>query len=220
MYEILRRNDYIQKYYDFVYKQYAKYTPSFPVTYYSIDFENSVLENEDLLGGTYESQGIGELSGMVFKKIVLFPVFGIDQVSLQKLSSERGFNYREGLETKAVFSTEYGLRPNVGDFMDLSFGLNNKQLSNNIFSVTNIHKANMGDYVDYYNCILKISPVRTNQIETQITSHWYYLDYINKIVHWDNAKNLIKLEEKSKLLASNINTSVYNTTTGFYLSNG
>ena len=47
---------------------------AYPVTYYKVDWKNSIYD-EDLMGASYEKHGLGQLSGIVWKKIQMLPVY-------------------------------------------------------------------------------------------------------------------------------------------------
>ena len=214
MYKFIREHRYIEEYYKFVYKHYAGNYSPFPVTYYPVDHENSVYDNDELLGGSYDHQGIGNLSGYKFKKILLFPVFGIDPIQLQMSSGESGISFKDGGTIRFTFTSLFGLIPIVGDYVDLSFGLQLNNLTNILFQITNVNKSNMGD-LEFFQCVGAISTHTTDSIEKQLSSYWYFVESENKILHWDNAKVLIKLEERNEDIITSLNSS-FDNLSGFY----
>jgi len=143
----------------------------------------------------------------------MFPIFGIDAIQMQMEFGEGGMDF-SGIDTKCVIPSSFGIIPKPGDILDISFGITRKKILNNLFFVTNAHQTNTG-FSDYYQCPLKAIPQTNEDIEKQISSYWYYLDNLHKIVRWDTAKVIIKIDERSKTIISDVNTN-YDNNSGFF----
>ena len=63
-----RINDYFVDYWKTLYDFYSKHGQAYLVTYYNLDPEETVWDNENLMGGYYEK--IGQYSGVRWKKIL------------------------------------------------------------------------------------------------------------------------------------------------------
>jgi hypothetical protein len=108
----MRNYNYSKDYFSFLFNQYAgQYVIAYPCDYYSLDYENSVKENEYLIAGSYEKYGVGELSGYVWKKIYSLPVYGVDAINPQYDSSDQGgLTLRQSLNGQLVvpdITTQY-----------------------------------------------------------------------------------------------------------------
>lgn len=212
----LHRYNYIADFYDTVNKIYeTSYVNAYPVTYYSLDFDASIMDKEQLNAGTYERFGIGELSGALWKKIYMLPVFGIDSVTPRNTADEKGVTLSEEERTKIVFPSTYGIVPNEWDIVHFSQEFMMKTVDiTPLFVVTNVSVSNWGDF-KFYECSLKPAHTRDN-VEKQISDYYMYLDMTRRI-HGENiARLLLKLQGKSVILSDRLN-DLYDEYTGFYL---
>lgn len=214
----LRSYSYIQDYYHTIYNIYSKYYPAYPINYYSIDFENSVLDREQLMAGTYEKSGVGQLSGMVWKKIFFLPVYGIEQVTLNHNAGEKGLTLHESEYSSMGFSSQFGLKPSEWDcvhFHQEFMSPEKKYDISPMFIVTNTNPATFGE-MTHWQCKLKVAPYKRSDIEKQISSYWMFLNVTQKIHRIDTANLLLKLEKKNKSLSERLEEHFHNTL-GVYL---
>ena len=195
----IRIYNYIQEYYQTVYNYYAECYPAYPVTYYSIDHDNTVWEDTNLQGGSYEHRGVGELSGVRWKKILMFPIFTTDAIQTNYDGDEKGYHMTESIRTVVAFPSIYGLKPTPDDKIDMSFAFVNPIRENirHLFSVNNISLAHIGEYFQMYQCSLKISGDTKGKLEKQVSSYWMFYDHEKAILPLENSKILIKLQEVS-----------------------
>ena len=75
MQKYTRIYDYIEDYQRLLYDYYSKHVVSFLVSYWNLNREATVWDEEYIMGGSYER--IGELTGMKWDKYLLIPVFFI-----------------------------------------------------------------------------------------------------------------------------------------------
>jgi len=212
----IRRYNYISDYFWNVYRYYVETYNAFPVTYYSTDHENTIWEDEYLNAGTYENRGVGELSGQLWKRIHMLPVFALDPMVPTQESSERGVQYEESMRTKIAFPSIYGLRPFEDDAVDLSFGFKNPGYnSKQIFTINKVDHSHIGDYLQFYTCQLKVANYTKDMIEKQISTDWLFYEHEKTILPVDNAKLLLLLQENSLKITDQINDNFNKT--GFYL---
>ena len=68
-----RTYEYIHEYQRLVYDFYSKDVVAFLTTYYHIDTTNTIWDDENLMGGSYDR--VGEYSGTRYSKILLLPVY-------------------------------------------------------------------------------------------------------------------------------------------------
>ena len=196
----IRNYNYSSGYFQFAYQQYLDTYPGYPVTYYSLDFENSVMDKETLMSGSYEKYGLGSLSGLKWKKIIYLPVFGVEQIQPMYDTSEKGLTLGDSETTQIHFPSEYGIKATEWDFV--VFDQNYMQKDNNIkpvFVVTAINLAHYGDYFNIYQCRLHVITNRI-QLEKQISGYYMFVEFTKKIHTLDNANVLLKLQKKNQLL--------------------
>lgn len=204
----LRRYQYIEDYFYTVNELYAdRYVASYPVTYYSLDTENTVWDDVKINAGSYEKLGVGELSGVVWKKIQLLPVFGVEPISFNPDSGEKGgITLKESASTNIVFTSLYGLIPSEGDVVDLSFGYKKDNIiMKMLYTVNNINLAHQNEYLQIYQLQLRMAPFNVDELEKQISSDWIFYDHDQIIVPLENGRLLLQLQENSTSLVSSTN---------------
>jgi len=214
----LRRYQYIEDYFYTVHQLYAdRYVPSYPVTYYSLDTENTVWDDDQIHGGSYEKLGVGELSGVVWKKIQMLPVFGVEPISFNPETGERGgITLRDSATTQIVFTSLYGLVPLEGDVVDLSFGYTKDNITMKmLYTVNNINLAHQNEYLQIYQLQLRMAPFNVDELEKQISSDWMFYEHEQTILPLENANLLLKLQENSTDLVTGANQLFDKS--GFYL---
>lgn len=216
----LRKYNYIEDYFHTVYQLYAEeYINAYPVTYYSLDVDQSIWDDEEMMAGSYEKQGIGELSGVKWKKIIMFPVFGIDQVQPQQATDERGgMTYHDSMTTQIIFPSLYGLIPLENDVVDLSFGIDHPGVNQKtLYTIGNINLSHSGDYFQIYQCRMKVSPFTKDSIERQVSTSWMFYEHDKIIVPLEKGQMLTKLQQESSELSSILNSEIFDRQCSFYL---
>lgn len=217
----IRSYNYQEDYFRTLYEIYSEhYIACYPVTYYSLDVDNTIWDSEKANAGSYEKGGVGELSGVKWKRIQFLPVFGVENVSMQQESNERGgMTFRDGASTQILFPSVYGLKPLEGDVVDLSFGYKNSSVSQHkmLFTINNINQAHMGDFFQVYQCQLKMAPFNKESIEKQLSSYWAFYEHEKTIVPLTNFRRLMNLQQNSVGLTNICNRTLFDKQSGFYL---
>ena len=146
----LQRCNYAQSYYEYAYNIKAACYYGFPVTYYSIDWKNSMYD-ETLMAGTYEKIGVGELSGMKWKKILLLPVREVEPITPTNTAGEKGLTMHESEVNSIVFPSQYGIKPYEWDIVHFSQSFMFPDIGDDtpIFVVTNTDPATMGTMTEW-----------------------------------------------------------------------
>lgn len=215
----IRKYNYIEDYHKTAYDLWARVYPAYPITYYQFDKVNSTYENRYLLGGSYEKEGVGELSGYVFKKILLLPVYGIEQIQPMQSSGERGMTYDDSLTSSIAFPSVYNLTPTEGDIVDINAGYHSDVINQYpLFSITNVNLAHHGPDYNIFSCRIKASPFDLHQLEEQVDSRYMFVEHEKKIYPIDNAENMLKILEKSYTIMKTLLPNFYYKSIGFYLS--
>ena len=216
----IRRYNYIQDYFYTTYQHYIEEYPAYPVTYYMFDFENSVGDWKLTETGSYEKLGVGPLSGYVWKKIIMLPVFGIDPMQPLHDSGDTGLHFKPNLVTNIEIPDSYGIKPTNGiDMVDLDFGLINPAIKDKtIFVVDKFDLAHTGDFHQLYKCGLEISPIDRSELEKQISETLMFHEFSHKILPYDKVKMLLKIHDRATNIGDKIGDQ-YSNPTGFYLRN-
>jgi len=107
--------DYIHEYQNLVYQYYSKHVVSFLVTYYNLNVDETIWEDEDIMGGAYEQ--VGTLTGIKRNKILLLPLYYIEDMSVQFDGQETGYN--KETESTFVFPSAYNFKPYPNDIIKL-----------------------------------------------------------------------------------------------------
>ena len=215
----VRKYNYIEDYFHTLYELYAgQYTAAYPVSYYSLDTTNSVMDDTVLNAGSYERRGIGELSGIKFRKIESLPIYGLTQVQPNQESNERGgLTYNSNMQTQIVFPSIYGLKPLENDVVDLSFGFRDPDLKNNyLYGIDGVNIAHESNYYQIWQC--KLSPLGCNrsQLDHQISTYHMFYEPTQTIIPYNNAKYLLRIQDMANNVLPYINTA-YNKQSGLYL---
>lgn len=213
----IRKYSYIQDYYYTLYQIYSTNYIGYPVNYYMFDPDESVFDKDQLISGSYEKNGIGDLSGIKFRKILLLPVYGVEQIQPSYNASEKGLNLSDSEYSSLSFSSEFGIVPNEWDVIHFnqSFMFPDKPFDlDPLFTVTNINKATYGS-VTHYQTKVRVASFNREDIEKQISSYWMFLDFTKKIHRIDTAALLLRLQKRSTDIYSNLQDMFHNT--GFYL---
>jgi hypothetical protein len=207
----LRTYDYINEYLDLVYNFYSKDAVAYLVTYYNIDTENTVWEDQKLKGGFYDL--IGTYSGVKWNKILLLPVYFPEEITTAFTADERG--YVKDNETRIVIPSTYGITPYVHDFIKLTQNvLRPTNDTYPIFQVTGVEKSVNTDFT-FWKLKVESSSHSTTDIDNQISDMFSFFEYTKKIYPLETSTFLSKLITKSKLCQDNIK-SFYDKNSGLY----
>lgn len=212
IFNYVKEYNYISDYFTTVYNYYVHAHKSFPVTFYDIDKPNTIWDNENfdstsgatgLRGGSYESGDVGELSGVLFKKIMLLPVHQLDQINPQFETGDRGYTAHDSLVTTFTIPKIYGLNPHAKCVVDLNFGLNNTE-DKVLYQVTNVATAHFGSVLQVWKCDCRVAPFNKEDIEQQLSSIWTFYEPTKQIIPSTYASLLVKLMTRANNVSTNI----------------
>jgi hypothetical protein len=203
--------DYFVDYWKTLYEYYANHAVAYVVTYYSLDQPNTVWDNENLMGGYYEK--IGALSGVRWKKILLFPVYFITEIDTIFDAQEGGLLTQGELDF--VFPATYGINPVANDILKLYQNYIQEDDRYALYVVTGTQKQTSGDKT-YYKCRARVEQSRTiDDIEPQVSSQLVYYDYDKKIHLVDEAATMTRLLSKNSAIRTNLN-NLFDQNSGLY----
>jgi len=203
---------YIHDYQDLLYRYYSKHAIAFLTTYYNLDKENTVWDNEDLLDGAYER--VGELTGIKFNKYLLIPVFFITEVTTAYDGSEIGF-IKEG-NCELVIPSTYNIIPYEGDIVKMEQDY--LRPTNDIyptFMVTGKEKSVNTDITFFKLKVEIFQSKTTDQVDQQVSELFVFFDYTKKIYTYDDATFLAKMVSKNYKLSQQTN-NLFDSNSGLY----
>lgn len=204
---------YIHEYQRLVYEYYSKHSVAFLTTYYHIRKEETIWEDEFIMGGPYEQ--IGELQGIKREKILLLPVYFADEIATLFDGQEIG--YHKENETTIVFPSEYGIIPLPHDI--IKFEQEFLRPSNDTYPLFHVSGVEIHPNTDRRFWKLKLETIQsriTSEVETQVIETKVFFDYDKKIHSLQNAEFLTKMMAKNKDL-KDILSQLYDQNSGFYL---
>ena len=95
-----RLYEYIHEYQSLIYDFYSKDAVAFLTTYYHIDRDETIWEDENMFGGAYEK--IGDLSGVRWDKYLLIPVYYSDEISTAFDAQDIGYIDDRGMAILSI----------------------------------------------------------------------------------------------------------------------
>lgn len=205
--------DYIHEYQNLLYDFYSKDAVAFLTTYYHIDTDDTVWEDENVFAGSYDR--VGEYSGVRWNKILLLPVYFIEDVSTIFDAQEIG--YIKENETSFVIPSTYGFTPLVNDKLKLE--QNYLRPTNNVYPIFNVSGIEKSVNADRLFWKLKVEveqSVTENQLNNQLVETFVFYEYDKKIHTLADSEFLTKLLSKNETLRSTAKNNLYDSNSGFY----
>ncbi len=208
-----RLYDYIEEYQYLVYEYYSKDAIAFLVTYYHLNKDETVWDDTDLFGGYYEK--IGDLTGVKWDKILLLPIFFIEDVMTNFDATVESGQIKLN-ETSIVIPSEYGFTPYPNDIIKFDQHYLRPELDNYpLFSVTGVE---VGPNTDRRFWKLKIETEQsrtTEEVDQQVVGLYTFFDYDKKIHTVDDALIMTTILEKNQLIGTKL-TEKFDQRSGFY----
>jgi len=216
---------YTNEYLETVYRYYADAGISYICTYYSLNIPESVLDTTILDAGSYETTG--ELSGLRWNRIMLFPIYNTETVQNTFISDERGMGKFDQVST-FNFPTVYGLKPSIHDFVifedvqldeDPSQEYRQKSITDfykqskkPVYQIVHFEKATNTD-VTFWKTNLKINHHTKIDLDEQLSGDYTYFDMEKHIYKTIETSFMYKMFEKNRSLEGN---DFYRERCGFY----
>jgi hypothetical protein len=204
--------DYIHDYQRLIYDFYSKHSVAFLTTYYHINPESTIWEDENLMGGAYEK--VGSLSGVRWDKIVLLPVYFPDDINTMFDGQDIG--YVKENETTVTIPSTYGFTPLPNDKIKMEQEY--LRPTNNVypvFSVTGVEKSVNADRLFWkLRCEVEQS-VTENQLNLQVLNSYAFFEYDKQIHTMENAEFMTRLLTKSEYLKT-ASANLFDKNSGLY----
>ena len=205
--------DFVNEYFKLLTQYYSTWIyGDVRCTYYSLDIENSVIDDTQLMNGSYEP--LGKLSGWRWRKILDLPLANIEALSTTPTADDKGVTTSEKMTT-AWLSNIIQIECHIHDFVVFSECQNsdNYYLRNPpVFEVVNVERSPDFDNA-FYKISLKVCQHPQKELDTQINSLIHYFDYEKRMYGVDNSIILNSLLNERK---NNCCNSFYNDNTGLY----
>lgn len=212
-----RRHNYISDYFNTAYERYISTYKAFPVNYYSIDTDDTVWDETRFRGGTYEKDDVGELSGKKFKKIYELPIFQMTQIQASYDSNDMGLTTASSLQGSFNLPQIYGLQPNIGDVVDINFGLKtNNSINKVLYIITNYDLSHHGDEFNLWKIDIKVANFTKMELENQLSKLLKFYEPTKSIIPFTNAALLYKIIRRVENNSINLK-ELYHNRTSFYL---
>ena len=207
-----RLYDYIHEYQSLVYDFYSKHSVAFLTTYYHIDTDETIWEDENVFAGAYDR--VGEYSGIKWNKVLLLPVFYIDEISTPLEGQDIG--YVKENNTTFVIPSTYGITPLPNDKIKLE--QNYLRPTNNVYPLFNIGGVEKSVNADrlFWKIIVSLEQsVTETQLNNQVEAIYTFYDYDKKIHTLDDSTFMTRLLSKNKSLRTTAK-SLFDSNSGFY----
>tara|TARA_R110000824_G_scaffold145428_1_gene313708 strand:- start:875 stop:1540 length:666 start_codon:yes stop_codon:yes gene_type:complete len=209
--------DYSSDYLNLVYNYYAAAGISYTCTYYNFDFPNSAIDKEMLDAGAFETTG--EFSGNRWRKILLLPIYNVEQISNVFGNDERGVGKFEQASSFNIPSI-YRIQPSPMDFVYFEETVLNDPNKKSdfvqpLYQVTNFEKATNTDRT-FWKLGIAVSDHKPPELDTQLSGHYTFFDYEKKIYKTEDAVEMFKLLDKNKEIPLN---DYYNERCGLHFLN-
>jgi len=207
-----RLYSYIHDYQNLLYNFYSKHHVAFLTTYWNINKDETIWDDEHMFGGAYERTG--DLSGMKWDKYLLLPIYFPDEITTAFDGSETGYNKEQ--ESSIVFPSSYGITPYPGDIVKLEQQfLNPNDNTYPTFVVGGIEVHPNTEYRFWKLKIQVFQSEKTAAVENQTEDVFVFFDYDKKIHPLDDAIALAKLMEKDETLKGRLR-NMWDPNSGFY----
>jgi len=203
---------YIHEYQNLVYDYYAKIGVAFLVTYWNINKDKTVWDDDQILGGSYERTG--SLTGIKFDKYLLLPVYFTDEINTGFDATETGQNKEQ--ETTIVFPSVYGITPYPGDIVKLEQAF--MRPTNNVYPLFIVTGVEIHPNTDRRFWKLKIKVYQSkviSDVDDQVEDVFVFFDYDKKIHTLDEATILAKMLDKNEELRGRLK-GMWDENSGFF----
>jgi len=203
--------DYFEDYWKLLYDYYSKHGQAYLVTYYHLDTNETVWDNNNLMGGYYEK--IGSLSGVKWKKILTLPVYFIGETDTIFDAQEIGLVTDS--KTEFVIPSTYGIIPYPNDIIKLYQNYLEEDDTHALFTVSGIQKQSPGNRT-YWKCSCMVEQSHTTtELDEQVSETLVFYDYDKKIHTLENSITMTKLLSKNETIRGNL-SEMFDQNSGLY----
>lgn len=201
--------NYPKDYIEFVHKYYVDSGVAYLCSYYAIDLPNSIYDDDELAGGSYEL--IGSLSGMKWNKIALIPLYFSEQISVPFTADERGFGKFDQTGS-FVLPPSFEFSPSIHDFVVFKRPELGEEEPTHLYEVINFEKSTNTEKA-FWKINIKIFNRNQSELDLQINNQYTFVESEKKIYLSTNGLFIYKLLQKNSELTLN---SKFNENAGLY----
>lgn len=189
---LLIRN-YINDYFNTVLNKTFK--PSCFCTYYSLDYQNSVLDDYNLESASYEITG--NQSGLVWNKILYLPLFQVEKMDVEYKEDESGVT-KPDLNSSFWIPSDYQIQPTTHDFVFFEQQeIQSQSFNDNTFRIKNF-KKNWNANITFWNLEISSTYLTRDQIDLNCNKLFVFVDYNLSIYDQDSATIMYQILEKNQ----------------------
>jgi hypothetical protein len=209
-----RLYDYIYDYQKLIYDYYSKTATAFLVTYYHLDLDQTIWDSTKLTGGYYEK--IGELSGVKWSKILLLPVFFVENLSGDLTGEDIGMISEK--ETAVVVPSTYNFRPYPNDIIKLDQNYLQPSSEKDVYSlyvVSGIERSTPLPRTFYKLKVANEQSRTTTEIDQQVSNTYSFFEYTKFIYTVPDTIFLARMMLKDETLRVRLK-NMFDENSGFY----
>lgn len=209
-----RLYDYIYDYQKLIYDYYSKTATAFLVTYYHLDLEETIWDSTKLTGGYYEK--IGTLSGVKWNKILLLPVFFIENMSGALSGEDIGMVAER--ETDIVIPSSYNFKPYPNDIIKLDQNYLQPDRQKDVYYlyvVTGIERSTPLPKTFYKLKVASEQSRTTTEVDQQVSNTYSFFEYTKFIYEIPDTIFLARMMLKNEILRSRLE-KMFDQNSGFY----
>lgn len=206
--------EYVYEYWQFLYEIYEKHAIAYLITYYNLNKDATVWDNEYMMDGAYERYG--ELTGIKYDKYLTLPVFFIEETDTVFDAQEIGY-VNEGT-TGFVIPDQYGIIPYPGDVIKLDqkgLYFNEADDTHALYVITGVKKQTPCDR-SFWHCSCMVDQSRKeSELTNKIVNNYVFFEYDKKVHTLDDSITLTKMMVKNETIRNRA-VQMFDENSGFY----
>lgn len=208
-----RLYEYVHEYQELLYDYYSQHAVRFLCTYYNINLEDTVWDDQNLYGGSYAPTG--EYSGIKRNKILLLPVYFPEEITTLFDANEEGLI--KNTETSIVIPCSHKFKPSVQDVV--KFEQDYLRQENDTYPLYRVTGIEIHPNTDkrFWKLKLKVFQSQTTEdLDQQVVNTYSYLEYNKQIYELEDAEFISKLLYKHEILRDTLRNKLFDERVGFY----
>jgi len=206
--------DYIYEFWEFLYQIYEKHAIAYLITYYNLNKEQTVWDDEYMMDGSYERYG--ELNGIKYNKFLTLPVYFIEETETTFDAQDIGY-VDEGT-IGFVIPDQYGIIPYPGDVIKLDQkGLcyNQADDTHTLFVVTGVKKQSPCDRTFWHCSCMADHSRKEPELTHQVYKTYTFFAYDKNVHTLEDSISLSKMMVKNETIKQRA-VSMFDENSGFY----
>lgn len=208
-----RLYQYVHEYQNLLYDYYSKHVVRYLVTYYNLDVDETVWEDEDVFGGAYEQTG--DLTGIRRNQILLLPVYFPEEITTAFDGEDVGYN--KTTETTIVIPSSYGFKPYPHDIIKLEQEF--LRPTNDVYPLYTVTGVEIHPNTDRRYWRLKCQIFQSesmDSVDEQVSNIYSFVEYDKQIHTLEDAQFISRLLYKDSLLKPILKDTLFDDRVGFY----